>query len=56
MAAAGDAGRAASTLGARLEAETKRLTSYFDRATQSLARTAQVLNSIFSLLIFADYH
>lgn len=42
MAAAGDAGRAASALGARMDAESKRLTAYCDKVAQPLARSSQV--------------
>lgn len=42
MGAASDAGRAAAAVGARLDAESKRLTAYCNKATQPLARSAQV--------------
>jgi ABC-type transporter Mla subunit MlaD len=52
VASAGDAGRAAATVGARIEAESKRLTAYCDKITQPLARSAQVR---FFCLIMEEY-
>lgn len=42
MTAAGDAGRAVVAVGARLDAESKRLTAYCDKVAQPLARSVQV--------------
>lgn len=42
MAAAADSGRAAAAVGARIDAESKRLTAYCDKVTQPLARSVQV--------------